>query len=52
LVRFLARRRLSASIVFAVTTNPFNAHCWVQSGDLVLNDTVGNAILHTPIRVV
>ncbi|TYT26171.1 lasso peptide biosynthesis B2 protein [Luteimonas viscosa] len=51
LVGFLARRRIVANIVFGVTCEPFAAHCWVQAGDMVLNDTVGNALAHTPIRV-
>jgi|LNAP01.1.fsa_nt_gb hypothetical protein len=50
MLRFLSRRRLSASLIFGVTQNPFAAHCWVQAGDWVLNDTVGNVIAHTPIR--
>jgi Transglutaminase-like superfamily len=52
LVAFLARRRLSADLIFGVTHNPFAAHCWVQAGDWVLNDTVGNVAAHTPIRKV
>ncbi|MBB3344601.1 lasso peptide biosynthesis B2 protein [Luteimonas sp. RC10] len=52
LIRFLARRRLPADLVFAVTGTPFSAHCWVQVGDLVLNETLGNTQAHTPIRVV
>jgi hypothetical protein len=52
LVRFLARRRLPAAIVFGVALDPFAAHCWVQTGDWVLNDTVGNVMAHTPIRSV
>ncbi|HUW52963.1 MAG TPA: lasso peptide biosynthesis B2 protein [Rhodanobacter sp.] len=52
MIRFLARRELHASIVFGVTSDPFSAHCWVQTGHLVLNDTVGHANAHTPIRVV
>lgn len=52
MVKFLARRKLHASIVFGVTSDPFSAHCWVQAGDLVLNETVGHANAHTPIRVV
>lgn len=52
LIRFLARRGLSAHLVFAVTGAPFSAHCWAQVGDLVLNETVGNTHAHTPIRVV
>ncbi|NIK40282.1 hypothetical protein FHY12_002607 [Xanthomonas arboricola] len=52
LARFLRRRQLDAQIVFGVALDPFSAHCWVQTGDLVLNDTVGNVHAHTPIRVV
>ena len=49
LVRFLARRGLSTRLVFGVTLHPFGAHCWVQAGDWILNDTVGNVVTHTPI---
>lgn len=49
--RFLSRRRLYANIVIGVTGDPFAAHAWVQAGDLVLNDTVGNANAYTPILV-
>lgn len=52
LTRFLARRQHRADIVFGVTREPFTAHCWVQAGDLVLNDTLGSARSHTTIRVV
>ncbi len=52
LVRFLARRGLFAHLVFGVVAAPLSAHCWVQVRHLVLNDTVGNACAHTPIRVV
>lgn len=51
-LRYLAARRLFARLVLGVTGEPFSAHCWVQAGDLVLNDTVGNANAHTPIRVI
>ena len=52
LMKFLARHHLCANLVFAVSAEPFTAHCWVQSGDLALNETVGDANAHTPIRVV
>lgn len=52
LVRFLSRRRLKAALVFGVTLHPFAAHCWVQVGDLVLNETLSDANAYTPIRVV
>lgn len=50
MLRFLARRHLSAKLVLGVTDDPFSAHCWVQAGAWVLNDTIGNAIAYTPIR--
>jgi hypothetical protein len=50
LLRFLSRRGLSVSIVFGVTPEPFAAHCWVQAGDIVLNETLSDANAHTPIR--
>lgn len=52
LLRFLSRRGLSANIVFGVTPEPFAAHCWVQAGDVVLNETLSDANAHTPIRKV
>lgn len=52
LLRFLARRGLYAHLIFGVSTDPFAAHCWLQSGNLVLNDSVGNVMAHTPIRTV
>ncbi len=52
MARFLLRRRIHAHVIFGIALDPFSAHCWVQAGDLVLNDTVGNVTSHTPIRVV
>lgn len=52
LVRYLSRHGLFAHLVFGVMANPLSAHCWVQARHLVVNDTVGNACAHTPIRVV
>lgn len=49
---FLTRRRLHANIVFGVTSDPFSAHCWVQSGDIVLTDTVGATRAYSIIRVI
>jgi hypothetical protein len=50
LLRFLSRRGLPANIVFGVAPEPFAAHCWVQAGDMVLNETLSDANAHTPIR--
>ncbi|WP_140725802.1 lasso peptide biosynthesis B2 protein [Pseudomonas sp. Hp2] len=52
MVRFLAKRGFHAQLVFGVTGEPFSAHCWVQHDAIVLNDTVGHAAAHTPIRVI
>lgn len=52
LLRFLSRRGLPANIVFGVTPEPFAAHCWVQAGDMVLNETLFDTHAYTPIRVV
>lgn len=52
LTRFLRRRGFDTRMVFGVALDPFSAHCWVQSDDLVLNDSVGNVTSHTPIRAV
>lgn len=52
MTRFLSRRHVKTSLVFGVTSNPFSAHCWVQFGDIVLNDTAGNASSYTAIRIV
>jgi hypothetical protein len=52
LLDHLARRGLGGELVFGVKLNPFSAHCWVQRGDLVLNDALDHVTLHTPILVV
>jgi Transglutaminase-like superfamily len=52
LLRFLSRRGLLANIVFGVAPEPFAAHCWVQAGDIVLNETLSDTNAHTPIRMV
>jgi hypothetical protein len=46
---FLDRRGARASIVFGVTGTPFKAHCWVQLGDQLLNDSLDNVTPFTPI---
>jgi hypothetical protein len=49
---YLQRRGLAAAWVFGVRTWPFEAHCWLQAGDLVLDDTPEHAGAYTPILVV
>ncbi|HCY01912.1 MAG TPA: lasso peptide biosynthesis B2 protein, partial [Erythrobacter sp.] len=33
-------------------SDPFGAHCWVQHGEAVLNDTAEEVLRYTPILVV
>lgn len=49
LIHFLARFRVFPDWVFGVTADPFEAHCWVQTGGVVLNDTVERVSAFTPI---
>jgi hypothetical protein len=37
--------------VMGVSGRPFAAHCWVQVGDRVVNDTLDHVILFTPILI-
>lgn len=39
-------------VVFGVSLHPFRAHCWVQHGETVLNDSIEEVLRHTPILVV
>lgn len=52
LLYFLGRRGADVNWVFAVKGAPFAAHCWIQVGDLVLNDNVENVRPYTPVMVV
>ena len=52
LIHFLARFGLYADWVFGVIADPFEAHCWVQAGDLVLNDRLERVSAFTPIMCI
>jgi hypothetical protein len=52
LLEFLARYGIYPDWVFGVQTRPFAAHCWVQYGDIVFNDTVEHVNGYTPIMVI
>jgi hypothetical protein len=52
LVEFLARRGLYPLWIFAVQAQPFGAHCWVQSGGLLLNEGSEYAGQFTPIMTI
>lgn len=50
LLSFLRRAGLTATWVFGVRTWPFEAHCWLQVDDLVLDDTLDNVLNFSPIH--
>lgn len=52
LIHFLARFKLYPDWVFGVSADPFEAHCWVQAGSVVLNDTIARVSAFTPIMCV
>jgi hypothetical protein len=52
LLHFLASFDLFPDWVFGVSAEPFEAHCSVQLGNLVLNDTVERVSALTPIMFV
>lgn len=52
LVNYLASYRIFPDWVFGVRTDPFEAHCWVQHDDTVLNDTLDRINTFTPIMVI
>ena len=49
LIHFLAHFHVYPDWVFGVNEDPFEAHCWVQSGNVVLNDTVARVSAFIPI---
>lgn len=48
----LAAEGVDADWVFGVRTWPFNAHCWLQIGDLVVGDRLERVRRYTPIMSV
>jgi Transglutaminase-like superfamily len=48
----LAARRVRAHVVIGVRIEPFGAHCWVQAGNEVLNESVEEVLLYTPILAI
>lgn len=49
---YLRRRGLASTLVFGCQTWPFEAHCWVQCGDLVLDDGVDHVAGFTPLMAI
>jgi hypothetical protein len=52
LLEWMACDRLFPAWVFGVATDPFEAHCWLQHENVVLNDSVERVAHFTPIMVV
>lgn len=52
LLNFLFAHRAGATWVFGVSADPFKAHCWLQSGSTLLNDTIARVSSYTPIMCV
>ena len=52
LIEFLRHYSLFPKWTFGVMTDPFEAHCWVQNGHVVLNDSLERASRYTPIMSV
>ncbi|WP_116091774.1 lasso peptide biosynthesis B2 protein [Sphingomonas crusticola] len=50
--RALFARGIPASLVVGVHMRPFSAHCWVQFGDALVNDSIDNVCHYTPILVI
>lgn len=49
LTRALTANGIPARLVIGVRTPPFAAHCWVQTGTLLLNDRLDVVRIFTPI---
>ena len=49
MARRLASLRCDALLVVGVRAQPFAAHAWMQSGDIVLNETPDEVARYTPI---
>lgn len=47
----LARRQVRSQVVLGVKLAPFAAHCWVQTGNQVLNDSVEEVLRYRPILI-
>lgn len=50
LIARLARCNIPSTLVFGVKLDPFAAHCWVQSGHLLLTDRLEEVERFTPVR--
>jgi hypothetical protein len=49
---YLAHHGWFPALVFGVQADPFEAHCWLQEGDAVVNDALDRLEFYTPILMV
>jgi hypothetical protein len=49
---FLSKYELFPDWIFGVRLNPFAAHCWLQHGDTLVNDSLDSVRRFTPIMAV
>lgn len=49
LLEFLARYHMFPRIVFGVVADPFEAHCWLQEGTILINDDLERVSKYKPI---
>jgi hypothetical protein len=49
MMRFFAIYDIYPDWIFGVRIQPFAAHCWVQNGSIVLNDSAQNVISYSPV---
>ena len=52
LLDFLSHYSLFPTWVFGVIVEPFQAHCWLQQDDVVINDTVERVQIYSPIMCI
>lgn len=52
LLRWLAAHGSGATLVFGVKLDPFAAHCWAQTDELLLNDHAERVARFTPVRTI
>jgi hypothetical protein len=52
LVEFMAIHGVYPNWVFGVVAEPFQAHCWVQANDVLLNDTLERTAMYSPIMAI
>ncbi|KHS45260.1 lasso peptide biosynthesis B2 protein [Novosphingobium subterraneum] len=51
LARLMARSGCACQVIIGVKLRPFAAHCWVQAGHFVLNESVEESARYTPILI-